>query len=385
MNRFLTNKMKFLYKTSIDIVNPHYLSGWCFARFNKDRRVELELFCGNQKIGETIADMFREDLRELGIHPDGRCGFEFALGKEGDRCPGKPLVIRPKGSAAVLGEVGPDGSIIRKSNRFLKLASRIGSTSKAEQETILFMHVPKTAGTSFNTLVRSLLPKEGIIAHIELKDNREYARLQRDYRYISGHLRVGLFKAHFDLQQAHLYAIVREPYSHLHSHLKWLIKTSTASDDNYFKYSNPVIYELGRELSRFDLGDTGVLSRFVENIKGASAAFFDNMQVRYFLDHEPDRVTGDDLAIAVRNTGLFKAIGLTEKYDDFVQNFKRINHLNRPILQEKLNRSTSPPLFDFNDENLRKILYPLVRYDLDLYDRIEKSSVSSSAGRKSRE
>ena len=244
------------------------------------------------------------------------------------------------------------------------------------------MHVPKTAGTSFNTLVRTLLPKDGIIAHIELKDNREYARLQRDYRYISGHLRVGLFKAHFDLQRSQLYAIVREPYSHLHSHLKWLIKTSTASDDNYFKYSNPVIYELGKELSRFDLGNTGVLSRFVENIEGAGAAFFDNMQVRYFLDHEPARVTGDDLTIAVGNTGLFKLIGLTEKYDDFVQSFKRINHLNRPILQEKLNRSTSPPLFDFNDENLRKILYPLVRYDLDLYDRIEKNSVTPSAVRK---
>ena len=375
--------MKSLYKISIDNISPQYVSGWCFARFNRVRRVRLELFYGSEKIGTTVADMFREDLRELGMHPDGMCGFEFVFNTDDRYNRKKTLTIRPKGSHLVLAEIAPDGSVTPGGNlNFLAGLVRryVGATGR-ENKNMLFMHVPKTAGTSFNTLVGALLPKEGIVAHIELKDPMEYERLQRSYYYISGHLRIGVFKEFFNLDRARLYTIVREPYSHLHSHLKWLIKTSTASNDNYFKYSNPVIYELGQELSCLDLGNKSNLIRFVDGLQGISAAFFDNMQTRYFLDEEPDRVSEGDFIEAVTNIKLFTLIGVTEYYFDFIDEFKRINNIDRPTLQKRLNRSTSPPLFDWRNKRIREILYPLVRFDLDLYERIKKRNSSLSSGR----
>ncbi len=364
--------MKFFYKTSVDIIHPQYIAGWCFSRLNRQRRVELELFCGNKQVGETVADMFREDLRELGLHPDGRCGFEFVISKDDWTRQDKRLSLSLKGSGTVLAEIDSEGVVHHTHQWLTDLVGKRLSVKQGQQGNILFLHVPKTAGTSFNTLVRSLLPDDGSVAHIELMDSRKYKGLQQQYRYISGHLRVGVFKEFFDLSDSELYAIVREPYSHLHSHLKWLIKTATASDDNYFKNSNPVIYQLGQELSRIDLSNVDVLGRFAEEIRGAGAAFFDNMQTRYFLDREPARVSREDLVQAQENIGLFTLIGLTEEYFDFVEGFMRLNRLDKPVLKEKLNRSTTPPLFDWQNEQVREVLYPLVRFDLELYERIKK-------------
>lgn len=364
--------MSFFYKISIDRVNANYISGWCFHRFNKLRKVELELYLDDSLIGETTAGHLREDLCELGIHPNGECGFEFVTSGKIDQTVCHRLTLRTKGSNCCLVQINTDGFEIKEREWFTDIFRSLFVFVRNEKPIMVFMHIPKTAGTSFNTLVHTFLSKGRIVSHLELVEKRKYNRLQGRYNFLSGHLRIGVLKEYFNLEEADLYTIVREPYSHLHSHLKWLIKTSTDSNDSYFKHSNRTIYDLGRSLSHIDFGKIDDLAQFTSDIKGTEAAFFDNMQTRYFLDHEPGRVCDNDFEQAVANTELFRLIGLTEDYFSFVNRFVQINGLKKSGLSKKLNLSKTEPLFDYNDQVVREILYPLVRFDLELYDHIRR-------------
>ncbi|MCG6931092.1 MAG: hypothetical protein LJE64_11105 [Desulfofustis sp.] len=372
--------MSLFYKISIDHVNANYISGWCFNRFRKQAVVVLQCYRKDQLIGESRADKFREDLKALGIHPSGRCGFEFIFEAKGWSDPAQPLSIRAKGSSSDLVSLplnddrGAGDAIVWK---YLKWAFK---RRPAAGKTVVFMHIPKTAGTSFNTLAQAMYPKRSTITHIELRPHSQYAEFSDRYRYVSGHVRAGILKRCFASQRSEFYTIVREPYAQLHSHLKWLIHTAVSRDENYFRTSNQVIYSLGQRLSRVDFSSSISLSRFVETLSDIEAAFLDNVQTRYFLDDQPARVNVHDLDSAVENLKIFRLIGLTEDYEAFVTRFKQFNRLKASPESGRMNISRSSDLFDYQQDDLRAILKPLVWADLELYE-VVKTAVPEHAGR----
>lgn len=367
------------YKIAIDRVNANYLSGWCFHRLRPDRPVRLLCRLGGRVVAETTADRFREDLVALGIHRSGRCGFEFTLESEVGADVGQVLEIVVPGAMPAL---------LRVSTRteepvgLTRIADRLRSLwpLRYRGRNIFFMHIPKTAGTSFNTLACSLLARDGVVAHLELTDRSRYAQLQKKNRYLSGHLAVGVWKSCFDLDRADLLTIVREPYSHLHSHLSWLIETATRPADNYFKQRNPVIHDLGCRLAGMDFSKPAAVQRFVADLDDLGAAFLDNGQTRYFLDHQPRRTGPADLQQARHNLSLFHTIGFTEAYPLFVERFLACYHLPRPPQKKMLNRSTAQPLFDHTHPEFREVLAPLIGLDRRLYLDIQERTGNGRPG-----
>ncbi len=372
--------MSLFYKISIDHVNANYISGWCFNRFRKQAVAVLQCYRKDQLICESRADKFREDLQALGIHPSGRCGFEFIFEADGWSDPTEPLSIRIKGSSSDLVSLylnddrGSGGTI---ACQYLKWAFKYRS---AADKTAVFMHIPKTAGTSFNTLAQAMYPRRSAITHIELRPESQYAAYPEQYRYVSGHVRAGILKRCFASEQSEFYTIVREPYAQLHSHLKWLIHTAVSRDENYFKTSNQVIYSLGQRLSRVDFSSSSSLGRFVETLSDIEAAFLDNVQTRYFLDDQPARVNVRDLDSAVENRKIFRLIGLTEDYQAFVARFQQFNRLKASRGSGRMNISRSGELFDYQQNDLRAALKPLVWADLELYEAV-KEAAPEQAGR----
>ncbi len=269
--------MIFFHKIAIDRFQPNYISGWCYHRFNKIRAVELCLRHNGKIISRAAADRFREDLLELGLHPTGKCGFELIIDPAIARSETGVFLLTPINSTSPLAVFSPDLSarigipdIWKAFNLQLPLSSGSGPR-------LLFMHIPKTAGTSFNTQVSKMFPRKKISTHIELEDKKSYPLLARKKRYLSGHLRYGIFKDYFCVGDVRLYTIVREPYAHLHSHLKWMIRTAAEGSDNYFKFSNKVIYELGKKLAATDFARVEGIEDFVRHLSDVEAKFFDNM------------------------------------------------------------------------------------------------------------
>lgn len=331
----------------------------------------MQLFSGSELIAETNGDRFREDLKALRLHPTGRCGFEFVSASENGFDTSQSLAIRVKGGAGLLAEF--------KLSTWLKRSPsprRSFSIRKKSAETVVFMHIPKTAGTSFNTLAQTLFPGGSAISHIELVDTQSYPALLQNYRYISGHLRFGLLKHHFGCPQTVFYTIVRDPFKQLHSHLKWMIQTAQNPEEKFFKATNKIIYRLGLRIADVDFSSRRSLEIFVNSLDDLEAAFLDNIQARYFLDDQPQRVCVDDMKTILANASRFRLIGVTERYDDFVDRFKNENDLDGTANLQQLNISKSTDLFDYRNEATQEILKPLVTFDLRLYRRVVQNDFS---------
>lgn len=363
--------MKYYYKMAVDRANARYLSGWCFHRLHVEKPVELECLLDKHVIATATADLLREDLRELGVHPTGRCGFELVLQSPSQYPTGSNLTIVVKGSSSILRRIPTDTFSSANHNGWLQGIRRLWPRPM-KGKSIIFMHIPKTAGTSFNTFALSLFPKGRGISHIELIEKACYPELQRTYQFISGHLPVGILKDSFQLEQSDFYTIMREPYSNLHSHLKWLIRTASNQEDNYFRNTNPAIIELGNALATVNFSNARSLESFIAGMDDLEAAFLDNMQLRYFLDRPPRRTEPTDIDKAKANSCIFKNIGTTERYADFTASFIKTHSLVRRSKPFQLNRSREEPLFDLNDPATRDALYPLVYLDLQLYEDINK-------------
>ena len=365
--------MIFPHKISIDRISPNYISGWCYHRIRKGDAVNLCIRYDNKAIAETVADHFREDIFELDMHPTGECGFEFILDPPLPFDTITSITLTLRNSTKPLVIIEPEGYRFGSSfTSFYERTRKLFTLQFRRTPLVLFMHIPQTAGTTFNTDLQSVLPRNKITPHIELEKPDRLSRLGRDKAVLSGHLRFGLFETYFYDQEYLLYTIIRDPYTHLHSHLNWMIKTALDNDDNYFKYSNPIIYRLGQKLAEIQLHSQANLKAFVEELGPLEAKFFDNLQTRYFCRNEIDRVSRNNLEEAISNLSAFQLVGLTEAYDSFLEAFIAQQGFKTRSTGRQLNRSSAAPLFDTADLNFRDTLYPLVQYDLILYNIIKR-------------
>jgi hypothetical protein len=227
--------MKLFYRYAIDIFNRTYISGWCYSRLFKKRPIRLEFRDGKTLLGECIADIEREDLRDQGLHPDGKCGFSFFLPPEVTWQGGDPIDVSVKGNRTRLIRLQKKecGREIVEAAPFKKRLRMLLGQKKPLPVPTFFMHIPKTAGTSFNTFVRSHFSR-AIITHLESYAPSEYSRIAKEYQYIAGHLPVAVAKAYFPVDTFLWYTLLREPYSHVHSHINWLRGIAMQSESSFF-------------------------------------------------------------------------------------------------------------------------------------------------------
>jgi O-antigen biosynthesis protein len=62
----------------LDVVTSRSIEGWARCAAHPDAPVCLDIFAGEQLIGQVLANRYREDLERAGIGR-GRHGFLFAL------------------------------------------------------------------------------------------------------------------------------------------------------------------------------------------------------------------------------------------------------------------------------------------------------------------
>jgi hypothetical protein len=253
-------------------------------------------------------------------------------------------------------------------------------TTTTDIPPVLFMHIPKTAGTSFNSFMRTHLPFNVMACHIEKYASDSFAALSRSKKYLAGHLTIEKFKNHFPISGFDCYSIVRSPYNHLHSHLNWLKGIATHSDSQFFKQHNTAVQQLAVKVSKVDFNNLLQVKKFVFGLRGFELYFFDNCQTRYFLDYCPQKVSRNDFQNTLENIDLFKYVGLTEEYDQFKEFVASTYRLPRVSLPEKINRMTGPRLYDPESKEIQEVLFPLVHTDMLLYGYISNHFSSSCRG-----
>ena len=365
------------YKYAIDVFSASHISGWCFHRFKKNEPLTLVFSAGENILGECTANALREDIREQALHPDGKCGFSFIFPKRqmaGQAGSDNTIVVSIKESGAELCKLDmglADRVTGRPTHPFSRIRQRLSGAGK-RRDKVLFMHIPKTAGTTFNTFAKSVYPPDRALTHVESYDAHECVQIAEDYQFVSGHLNMGQIRRYFPPDCFRLYTLVREPYAHLHSHFNWLRGIGADRDSPFYQSHHHAFRLIADQLSEKSALDYDDLQIIVDQISGLSRHLFENSQTRYFLDEPCDRVGTEELAAAKQNTALFDLIGTTEQYAEFRSAFCRAQHFKFTPSHHAFNSSRMNSLFDHEDPKVREILYPLADKDLTLYQFVKK-------------
>ena len=306
-------------------------------------------------LGRFTNDGYRPDLLEQNLHPSGVCGFDFSFPEDfsPESCEWFALLFDSFSTPVV--RIG---------------CSQIEMLKPTLSAPICFMHIPKTAGTSFNALARSCFSGDRFVTHIERLNEQELRQGLVRAHYLAGHLPLYELERIVDLSNFELISIIREPYSHLHSHLNYVkgVRPSSTLEPHYNFRHNEAIKSLSDALNRIDFSSSAAIDRFVAGLQGFQLDFFDNIQTRYFLDYRPDRVGEEELRRACDNISRFSSVGLTESYERFKNRFCESIGVSPAEQRLRSNKSDFYHLFDVSDHSIREALAPLVRFDLRLYD-----------------
>ncbi len=350
-------KLPSIILSHVDVINDEYISGWCFNRLIPSYRMRLSVELDGRVVGETRCDLLRDDVRQSGMHGSGICGFTLKFSRALDLEAAQTFTIRAAPWGMKLWDIA---------------TSEIQAATTPERP-IFFMHVPKTAGTSFNNHVHGWFGFDRWHSHIEVFSMEKQQRLLETPQYVAGHLPFyRLNKVVKNLSAIDLHTIFREPVAQLHSHLSWIKGIGADASSSFFQAHQPVVRELALSLQSEDLSTPDGLAGFVERIEGFQLDFFDNIQVRYLLDARPERVSEQDLNAAINHLNRFNTIGLTEHYQEYLVHIAKQYGRRHLVQKTRHNPARVAPLFDTNDPTFRDILAPLTRYDVQLYQAVQQ-------------
>lgn len=102
----------------LDLCGPTLIEGWLYLEAWQDKPIGLQVYVGNQLIGECATGRFRKDLQDAG-YGDGKCGFSFAVPPEFGlttfvdtklRLLGSPLYLLPSDHSVIANSVAPDAA-----------------------------------------------------------------------------------------------------------------------------------------------------------------------------------------------------------------------------------------------------------------------------------
>jgi hypothetical protein len=346
-----------LYRYSVDRLNGRFISGWCYQRFSKSRPVRITAMVDGRLLGRFTNDGYRPDLVEQKLHPSGVCGFDFSFPDD---------FIPDSGQWFELYFDSFKTPVVRIR------CSQIEVLRPSLAAPICFMHIPKTAGTSFNALARSCFSGDRFFTHIERLTDQELQHGLERAHYLAGHLPLYELERAVDLSDFELISIIREPYSHLHSHFNYVkgVRPGSMLESYYSFRHNETIKSLSDTLNQIDFSNPGEIHGFVAGLHDYQLDFFDNIQTRYFLDYRPDRVGEEELQKACGNTSRFSSVGLTETYERFKDRFCESISVSPTEQRLQSNKSEYYQLFDLSDQDICEALAPLVQFDLRLYDHV---------------
>ncbi len=294
---FSTKKVNFHFDNAC---GPE-IKGWCSNGGEAPIAIK---FTWDDQVKIVIANVYRPDVARVGLHPTGECGFVLAINKI---LPVKAI------SYEVLGEV-------------------TGHNIASPERGLCFIHIPKTAGTSFRRAAADYYGKHTLLANYGAKSSetseyvKEHILEKKDKTLLGypGNKFFSLYHGHFHLNSVpHIF-----PAKNIASFLRQPVDQVISHFNHYRRWHS---YE-------------NSLEAFIKT-RG-----FSNLQTRY-LKSVPINLIG--------------FIGVTENFDEGLSIY---NHLYRSNLKAKRENINDKKDITVIDNTQRVMIEHYNKQDLALYE-----------------
>lgn len=201
---------------------------------------------------------------------------------------------------------------------------------------IFFIHVGKTAGSTFNNfLAQNFTGKTHCERYLIPGSDFKLSEIDhlKNLDFVSGHLNLSVFfNNNFAKENYFLLAFLREPISHLISHLNWLMFIKEKGG-KFFDAHPAHIKKISLELRESNLYDADT---FIEKARKFSA-LLQNNQSKYF-NLQKNQLSSQSI---LENMMLLDMVGITEHYKESLEKFIILNNLEINPVVETVNKNPS--------------------------------------------
>ena len=239
-------------------------------------------------------------------------------------------------------------------------------THMAVRDRVLFMHIPKTAGTSLNAYLFAHFKPSRVALHIE------YRKLDREWEssdfenkeLITGHLKYDQFHALFDLKHFFFITVLRDPRKQVMSQLAWHQRLLEPEHAEQLQSLRPVLADMVRRLA-----DRGLVE-FLCTLKDEERLLFDNACARRLATVSSGaRLDSSTIIHALERLASFDLVGITERMEEslwllaFYMGWEPVR--NPPRLN--VAKSDHYAAIDSADEELNRAIDDVTAADVSLY------------------
>jgi hypothetical protein len=325
------------------------LSGWVIHPAYPVREVQL----GREN--EVLASAVPGRLR-----PGATAAYR---GLPGSAKPGFSLTLEQVEAGDYwLAVIGPQG----QEQRFADVHLRENSRPQ-----LFYMHIAKAGGSTVNRYLLGHYDERRARVHIESAPEwPQNAKLLEGYDFLSGHISLRALDAQLDARRFRLVTVVREPWSHLVSHLAWVRRLAEPGEERRLKAHSAPIQAFALKLAQCDFAEAASVHEMVTSLGQEERIIVDNCQVRYFAKVPGPWATAADLEEAIGATSRFEHIGLTGDLDGFFAAVASSMGWPEPAAAGRENVSGN--FFGLEDagEDVKAALRPLICFDEQLYAAI---------------
>jgi hypothetical protein len=179
-------------------------------------------------------------------------------------------------------------------------ASRYGWKLRAEaaapRRKLFTIHIPQTAGETFNHLFTRTFGGENVRTHVENMPNflEKIGSVPSEVRYVSGHLGLPEVLRNIDRQARFTFILLRNPVQHLISDLSSVRSLGAPDAEAQRRKHDKITQEIAVRLWEISLNDVNDAYRLINEGFDESRQLFDNCQVRYLIGYRDRFVSHAD-------------------------------------------------------------------------------------------
>lgn len=240
----------------------------------------------------------------------------------------------------------------------------------------LFVHIAKAAGSSVNRFFQQQLGDEACLVHQESNPVWKKPDIPPDMldgvRFVSGHVPYHVFTQWLEKHDLHTITVLRNPYSHVVSHLAWIRHLMDPGQEVRLAAHPGFIQGLARKLASIDLEEPEEISILISNLNEHEWRLLDNPQVRYLTSrsHGGSGMQERNVTLALETLSKIDTFGFIEDPQNLFDLLAEAVGVNARVVDVPHENSLSHR-YGLSSENEPQMqaLMPLIQHDIDLYQK----------------